>query len=152
MIFGVLSAAALLLSSFGDACSDAMMNFSNPQLRLSVRTMDLGSNTNWTITSWPAGGEYTSEHEDDRFSFRWTSKYNAIGVSGNWLGDDKYEFPSFFGIILLNTRFTPNLYGEGDGINEKGLSCGLLTLVGSGTICFFYFCIYSNIHIRVRGA
>ena len=92
-----------------------MMNFTAPNLRISARTMDLGSNTNWTITSWPAGGEYFSEHEDDRFSFRWTAKYNTVGITGNWFGDDRYEFPSLFG----------------DGINEKGLSCGLLTLVGS---------------------
>ena len=35
--------------------------------------------------------------------------------TGNWFGDDHYGFPSLFG----------------DAINEKGLSCGMLTLVGT---------------------
>jgi penicillin V acylase-like amidase (Ntn superfamily) len=108
MIYGLLSLSALLLAGVGDACSDFMMNFTNPELRISARTMDLGSNGNWTITSWPAGGEYLSEHEDDRFSFRWTSKYNTIGITGNWFGDDRYGFPSLFGNLRMINLFSHN--------------------------------------------
>ncbi len=41
--------------------------------------------------------------------------YGVAAISGNWFGDEKYGFPSFFA----------------DSINEKGLSCGMQTLVGT---------------------
>jgi penicillin V acylase-like amidase (Ntn superfamily) len=126
------------------------MNFTNPAIRLSGRTMDLGSTTNWTITSWPAGEQYSSSDftqelsEEKYSSFHWTSIYNTIGITGNWFGDDHYGFPSLFG----------------DGINEKGLSCGLLTLVDTiyeqplpnkknifyGTFCQWALQNYANVH------
>ena len=89
------------------------MNFTNPSFRLSGRTMDLGSSSNWTITSWPAGSSESSPYEEDDLA--WKSVYNTVGISGNWFGDDKYGFPSLFG----------------DAINDQGLSCGLLTLTDS---------------------
>jgi choloylglycine hydrolase len=112
----IYSPLVLLASSVGLTlgCSDFYMNFTDPSIRLSGRTMDLGSTTNWTITTWAANEEYSSDFGDDKYSaFRWTAVYNTIGITGNWFGDDNYGFPSLFG----------------DGINEKGLSCGLLTLI-----------------------
>jgi choloylglycine hydrolase len=41
--------------------------------------------------------------------------YGVAAISGNWFGDETYGFPSFFA----------------DSINEKGLSCGMQTLVGT---------------------
>lgn len=43
------------------------------------------------------------------------SKYGMVGITANWFGDERWGFPSFFA----------------DSINEKGLSCSLLTLVDS---------------------
>ena len=129
------------------------MNFTNPSIRLSGRTMDLGSTTNWTITAWPAGEQYSSSdfiHEDfvsdEKYasSFHWTSLYHTLGITGNWFGDSHYGFPSLFG----------------DGINEKGLSCGLLTLVDTiyeqplpnkknifyGTFCQWALQNYANVN------
>ncbi len=34
-------------------CSDFSLNFTNPNFRLSARTMDLGMLNNFTITIWP---------------------------------------------------------------------------------------------------
>jgi penicillin V acylase-like amidase (Ntn superfamily) len=153
MILPTSSASLLLLASSAGityGCSDYFMNFTNPSIRLSGRTMDLGSTTNWTITSWPAGEEYASDFnpesssEQKYTSFRWTSIYNTIGITGNWFGDDHYGFPSLFG----------------DGINEKGLSCGLLTLIDTvyedpspnkknifyGTFCQWALQNFANVH------
>ena len=72
-----------------------------------------------------------------------TSKYNALGISGNWFGDDRKLFPSLFG----------------DGINDQGLSCGMLTLVDTkyeeydadkknvffGTFCQYAVQMYSSV-------
>lgn len=108
--------------------------------------MDLGSTTNWTITSWPADQEYYSDvslNNNKYDEFRWTAVYNTLGITGNWLGDDHYGFPSLFG----------------DGLNEKGLSCGLLTLIDSvyeqpspdkknifyGTFCQWALQTFSNV-------
>lgn len=90
--------------------------------------MDLGSTSNWTITSWPAGTYFEPPIPD---AASWKSVYGAIGlyvfysvsdvilqfvgITGNWIGDDEYLFPHLFG----------------DSINDQGLSCGLLTLVGT---------------------
>lgn len=46
---------------------------------------------------------------------QWPAKYGSVGFTANWLGDDHYGFPSLFG----------------DSLNERGLSCSLLTLVNS---------------------
>ena len=102
-------------------CSDFMMNFSTPGIVMSGRTMDLGSTTNWTITSWPRQSSETlmdppgDEMEGFGHGSRYESKYGTVGITGNWLGDDKYGLYSMFG----------------EAINEKGMTCGMLTLVGS---------------------
>jgi choloylglycine hydrolase len=45
----------------------------------------------------------------------WSSPIGTLGVTANWFGDEIYGFPSLFG----------------DSLNEKGLSCSLLTLINS---------------------
>ena len=119
MLFKV---AVLIVAIIGlcEACSDFYMNFSSPSIRLSVRTMDLGAEmTNWTFTSWPKGStvDFTSlppMSREQALSGE-TIKYAMLGVSANWFGDNHWGFPTFFG----------------DSINEKGLSCSLLTLLGT---------------------
>jgi choloylglycine hydrolase len=107
MPFQIALLAALALTV--NACSDAMLKFADPNLRLSIRTLDLGSTKNWTITSWPAG----SKHLLGSQIFHWESKYSTLGLTANWFGDEHWGAPSFFG----------------DSLNEHGLSCSLLTLV-----------------------
>ncbi|CAE7509573.1 cbh [Symbiodinium microadriaticum] len=91
------------------------MNFTDPMLKLSVRTQDIGSYNNYTLTYWPVDSRGVSEHENGEFSFAWTSKYDVLGISGNWIGDDRYAFPAF---VM-------------DGVNDRGLSCSMLALVGT---------------------
>ena len=106
MIYGVLLAAALVLES-AVGCSDFYMNFTDPAFKLSGRTMDLGSSSNWTITTWPAGTSYTDYAPEGFIANQWKSIYNTVGISGNWFGDDRYGFYSLFG----------------DSMNDQGLSC-----------------------------
>lgn len=103
------------VGSLCTACSDFMMNFSSSGLVMSGRTMDLGSTANWTITSWPVHNREQLPDPEGLQGARYTSKFGTVGITGNWLGDDKYGFYSLFG----------------EAINEKGLTCGQLTLVGS---------------------
>lgn len=108
--------------------------------------MDLGSNSNWTITTWPRGTVVESYQDKDDAGGNpttWKSVYGTVGITGNWMGDDKYLFPHLFG----------------DSINEVGLSCGLLTLVGTkyqkidpkktnifyGVFCQWATGLYSNV-------
>lgn len=108
-------------------CTDFFMNFTEHSL--SARTLDLGTYRNWTLSAWPrsSGG---NENQDKLFKnpisskiiskdmqelIWWPNIYSTFGISGNWLGDDHYKFPTFFA----------------DGINEKGLSCSMLSLVGT---------------------
>jgi penicillin V acylase-like amidase (Ntn superfamily) len=113
---------ALLLSTIQlncvvQGCTDFQMNFTNFQL--SARTMDLGMNKNWTISTWPRGEiSKMPTYDDDTTKiqpFVWEASYGVLAVSANWLGDDR---------ALL-----PFLYS--DALNEAGISCGLQTLVGS---------------------
>ena len=120
-------------------CSDYYMNFTDPSLRMSGRTLDLGAMSNWTVSTWPAGD--TSHMTDD---MKWESKYGVMAFTGNWLGDDKWLAPSFFG----------------DSLNDQGLSCSLLTLVDTqyeersddktnifaGLVCHWATQMYSNIY------
>lgn len=101
---------SVLLAFFAavNACSDFYMNFTDPTIKLSVRTMDLGLMKNWTITAWPANRKFFNLNVMD-----WDPKYSTVGISANWFGDDRWGAPSFFG----------------DSLNEHGLSCSLLTLV-----------------------
>ena len=48
----------------------------------------------------------------------WSSKYNTVGISGDWFGADQDPV----GHNALYTLF-------GDAMNDQGLSCGMLTLV-----------------------
>jgi len=107
--------AGVAMISIVSACSNFYMNFTSPLIKLSGRTMDLGSTDNWTITSWPVGTSWESPSPTGSDSRSWKSIYGAVGITGNWIGDDKYLFPHLFG----------------DSINDQGLSCGLLTLVGT---------------------
>jgi len=99
----------LLLVVCCNGCSDFFMNFSDPSLKLSVRTSDLTSIWNWTITVWPASSDFRSDVID------WNPKYSTLGMTVNWVGDEHYGFPSFFG----------------DALNENGLSCSVLALIDS---------------------
>ena len=112
----ILYVTSFLFSAAG-ACSDFMMNFSAPGLVLSGRTMDLSSTTNWTITSWPRGSEEVllDPPDEEGIGARYSSKFGTVGITGNWFGDDKYGFYSLFG----------------EAMNEKGMTCGQLTLVGT---------------------
>lgn len=112
----ILSVASLLLVAPAvQGCSDYIMRFKEENFKLSGRTMDLGATNNWTISSWPAEVEngFSSHDEDIPSSFRWTSKYNSVGISGNWFGDEEKLHTSLFG----------------DALNDQGLSCSMQTLV-----------------------
>lgn len=107
------------------SCTDFMMNFTN--FHFSGRTLDLGTLSNWTITKWPRKlnkqenadfiativSEKKAVVDVVRNAISWPSKYGVMGVTANWFGDDRYWFPIFFS----------------DSLNEKGLSCSLLTLI-----------------------
>ncbi len=94
-----------------NACSDFYMNFTN--YKISARTLDLGSDKNWTVSVWPKG-LISGENLDQKLAF-WPAKIGTVGFTGNWFGDDKWHAPSFFA----------------DSLNEKGLSCSMLTLINS---------------------
>ena len=98
-----------IITAFGlcYGCSDFYMNFSN--FKLSVRTSDLSSFSNWTLTTWPSDVVFKSEAID------WSPKHSVVGLAVNWFGDERYGFPSFFG----------------DSLNEFGLSCSVLALIDS---------------------
>lgn len=117
MICNIGALALGLLGSLtgAGACSDFIMNFQSPAVVLSGRTMDLGSTTNWTISTWPVGEVVYTVDPPKHSGHKWTSVYGTMGISGNWLGDDR------FGVYAL----------FGDSLNEKGLSCGMLTLINS---------------------
>lgn len=116
-----IGAFALGLLQFGgfldgtNACSDFIMRFKSPAVALSGRTMDLGSTINWTIATWPAGEVVYSIDPPNSTGHKWTSIYGTVGISGNWIGDDAFGAYALFG----------------DSLNEKGLSCGLLTLINT---------------------
>ena len=77
------------------ACTDFVMNFTKPELKLSVRTLDLGMLGNWTLTSWPRDSASTVSIPGFE-SITWESKYGVLGISGNWFGDDSYGFPALY--------------------------------------------------------
>ncbi len=88
------------------SCTDFYMNFTDQ--RLSARTLDLSSQVNCTISTWPVGpADPTSK------LLKWSVKYGSVGLTGNWLGDDEWLITSMFG----------------DALNTKGLSCSTLALV-----------------------
>ena len=76
------------LTTLVNGCSDFYMKFQDENFKLSARTNDLGSLTNWTFTTWPSNSHMESivtGYEDK--VFRWTSKYDTLGMSGNWYDD-----------------------------------------------------------------
>ncbi|KAJ1385758.1 nucleophile aminohydrolase, partial [Ochromonadaceae sp. CCMP2298] len=126
------------------ACTDLYMNFTD--FRLSARTLDLGLMSNWTITSWPTSASLLDEEQqiDNPPLAFWPSKFGALGITANWFGDEHYGFPSLFA----------------DSLNERGLSCSLLTLdkteyqqksadktnVFAGLFCFYAVQNYESVH------
>ncbi len=102
-----------------ESCTDFYMNFTD--YRLSARNMDLGTHSNWTISTWPRMNIHSTSPGDLADLIKkqqpplayWPARYATVGISGNWFGDDKYPFPSFFA----------------DSLNEKGLSCAFLMLL-----------------------
>eukprot|EP01036_Dinobryon_divergens_P029114 gene29114-38175_t len=80
---------------------------------------------NWTLSTWPVEMDLRrakgfsndpSVNEKTATLVNWSAKYGSIGLSANWLGDDRFLGTAFFG----------------DSLNEKGLSCSTLALVGTG--------------------
>ena len=107
-MFQFVTSIAFLATSW--ACSDFFMNFSDPNLTLSVRTSDLTSYSNWTITTWPQSSTFRSD------VINWEDAvYDTIGMTVNWSGDEDYGTPSNFL----------------DSMNEMGLSCSVLALADS---------------------
>lgn len=130
----------LAIAAVSNACTDFYMNFTN--YKMSARTLDLGLNRNWTITTW-SRGKISSEQTKQPLAF-WPAKYGTVGLTANWFGDDHWGFPSLFG----------------DSLNEKGLSCSLLTLINSqyeekdesktnifaGLFCHYVAQTYTNVY------
>lgn len=88
------------------SCTDFYMRFD--EFHLSGRTLDLGSQANWTFSTWPLG-QKSNELSD------WEVKYGSLGLTANWFGDNNWLATSFYG----------------DGINTAGLSCSCLVLEGT---------------------
>ena len=104
-------AVPLLAASL--SCSDFYMPTNATSFRLSVRTMDLGDNGGWNLTTGPKG---TLRAQDVTppvgTALSWKSKHGFIGFSAPTLG-----FPVAGAI--------------GESMNQKGLSCGALALTPS---------------------
>ena len=80
--------------------------------------------------------------------FTWPAKFGTIGLSANWFGDDKWLALPFFG----------------DALNEKGLSCSCLALVGTqyqersdtkvnifgGAFCHYVAQNYDNVNELIK--
>jgi len=95
------------------ACSDFYMPIANTSHRLSVRTMDLGLDGGWYISTVPRGLARTQAHLPPvGTAHAWTSRFGSLSFAAPQNG-----FP------------VDNAVGE--AINEKGLSCGALALTPS---------------------
>lgn len=94
-------------------CSDFYMPITNTTYRMSVRTMDLGEDGGWNLTTVPKGVLRT-QHVAPPVgkALAWTSLYGYVGFSA-----PKYGFP-------INGAV-------GEALNEAGLSCGALALTPS---------------------
>jgi len=78
--------------------------------RLSVRTMDLGTDGGWVLSTFPRGQARTQVlRPPNGTAFSWTSKYGYLGFTA-----PAHGFPSNNSI--------------GEAMNEAGLSCGALAL------------------------
>lgn len=102
-----------LVTQLALGCSDFYMPIDNTSYRISVRTMDLGLDGGWNLTTVPRGFDRTQTFMPPVGKpLSWTSKYGYLGFSS-----PKFGFP------------IDNAIGE--AINEKGLSCGALALTPS---------------------
>jgi len=89
------------------ACTDFYMH---GDYRLSVRTMDLGSDGGWILSSFPRGAARTQAlHPPNGTAISWTSQHGSLGFTA-----PAHGFPANDSI--------------GEAINEAGLSCGALAL------------------------
>ena len=88
------------------ACTDVMMK-TNGDYRISGRTMDFSYPLGSKLIVVPRRQSYQSTVPSGKKGLEWTSKYGFVG---------------------LNIQDQPNL---SDGMNEKGLSAGLLWLLGT---------------------
>lgn len=106
-----VAAVSFLLSwiSLSSGCSEFYMGFTDPSLRLTGRTLDMGSMTNWTISTWRV--DDTVDHP----YVNWSPKHSSLGLTGNWLGDDRFLGIAFYA----------------DSLNEHGVSCSFLTLINT---------------------
>ena len=106
---------SLLLTTTTLGCTDFYMPIVNTSYRLSVRTMDLGTDGGWVMSTVPRGGTRTQTPAPPvGEALNWTARYGSVVFTAPESG-----FPA------------ENAVGE--GINEKGLSCGALALVPSKT-------------------
>jgi len=97
-------------------CSDFYMPTANTTYRLSVRTMDLGLDGGWVLSTVPVGQVRTQQKQAPPIgkSLQWTSTVGYVGFSS-----PRFGFPM------------DNAVGE--ALNERGLSCGALALTPSKT-------------------
>jgi len=103
----------LLLAPLFVGCSDFYMPITNTSFRISVRTMDLGLDGGWNLTTVPRGLERAQQPAPPTGSaLAWKSKYGYVGFAA-----PKHGFP-------INGAV-------GEALNEAGLSCGALALTPS---------------------
>eukprot|EP00900_Chrysochromulina_parva_P024099 jgi/Chrpa1/6322/Chrysochromulina_OHIO_Genome00014229-RA len=101
----------LLFASFG--CSDFYMPLDGTTLRLSVRTMDLGLDGGWNLSTAPANAVRTQvEMPSQGTALQWTSRYGSV-------------------VFTAPEHGYPMDDAVGEALNARGLSCGALTLTSS---------------------
>jgi len=102
----------LSLLSTALACTDFYMPINGTQHRISGRTMDLGLDGGWVLSTVPRGLQRTQAANVPASgeAVNWTVRYGNVAFTA-----PKGGFP---GIDMV-----------GEAMNEKGLSCGALALV-----------------------
>lgn len=110
--YGAFFAFGLLIR-VADSCSNFYMRYTNPDFKISIRTMDVAAldAKNWIARSVPRGTQA------DFMKASWTSQYGYIGFTPK---DSRWSPP---GIKSSEHVF--------EGLNERGLSCAILYLAGS---------------------
>jgi len=103
------SALVCSMAAVARGCSNFYMNYTNPDYRLSGRSEDMDYNAADLIHSFPRGRVATPPN-----STSWTAMYGFVGFCGptDPFVDDPRD----------------NVY---EGLNERGLSCGSLTMFGT---------------------
>lgn len=96
----------LLVLPIADACSCFYMNYTDPHFAISARTEDMADQYSDIITTFPRG-RVTSPPN----SMSWTAKFGYVGITSP-----------------LKGTIAP-IDDLDEGMNEKGLSCGALTLI-----------------------